>query len=124
MWKYETDESPKRKHHWTKDYAGTVRIDGRIVSKCPKNLTMKQAEELLNSGVEWSRARSRNPYPDRIYGVLDGTLYRAMPTVRGSSYHGFPEMKNDVPPDRKLREEILRLAEIDGSERSMRKWLR
>ncbi len=88
-WRYEPDESPKRKHGWHKDEAGFVDQDGVLVGKCPKRMSVNEAENLLNDGIPFDPTGSADA-PQRIYAIRDGVLYRAVPTV-GASYHGFPE---------------------------------
>jgi hypothetical protein len=123
-WEYETDQSPKRKHHWKNDYADHVLVGGILVSKCPSSLTHEKATEMLNSGYEHYGPGRRRGYPLRIFAVLDGVVYRATPTIPGRSYHGFPELRENLPGGRELREAIIELARQDGSEDMVRKWLR
>ena len=82
MWRYETDEEPKRKHHWNNDQAGTVVVHGVVISKCPSGLTRSEAEVMLNTGIPWSSPKWRNPYPQRIYAVREGVVYRAKYTPK------------------------------------------
>lgn len=124
-WIYEPDERPKRKHHWDQPRAGVVQVHGIPVSKCPSTLTVEDAEAMLNAGVEWRPRRGwSHDHPQRIYAVADGVLYRATPTNPGRSYHGFPELPGQVPPDPALRGAIMELARADGSEREVERWLR
>jgi hypothetical protein len=97
MWLYEPDEVPKRKHHWKEPRAGFVMVGNVLIGKCPSTMTLESAEELLNSGVEWSPKGWQREYPQRIYAVSDGVLYRATPTNPGRSYHGFPEHYSRFP---------------------------
>lgn len=123
VWKYETDESPKVKHHWDKDEAGTVLVGNVVVSKCPSGLSVAECQGLLNDGYEWTPRGWNRDYPQRIYAVRDGVVYRATPTNPGISYHGFPELRYLLPPDRKTREAIVELARRDGTEEEVVKWL-
>lgn len=125
MWLYETDENPKRKHHWNNDFAGQERVGSVVVSKCPAHLSHDQAQDLLNSGFEYyPPATTARGYPGRIYAVLNGVVYRATPTNPGSSYHGFPELRDNLPPAREVREAIIQLARQDGSEEEVLRWLK
>ena len=87
--RYAPDEQPKRKHGWHKDEAGFVDQDGVPVGKCPKGLSMEEAERLLNEGIPFDPTGS-GALPRAIYAIRGGVLYRAVPTV-GVWYHGFPE---------------------------------
>ena len=124
MWRYEPDQVPKRKHHWAENHAGFVVVNGARVSKCPSTLSLSEAEELLNSGIEWSPRNWPNDYPQRIYGVRDGVVYRATPTNPGVSYHGFPELIESLPPGRDLKDQLLAAAKAQGCEEEVRTWLR
>jgi hypothetical protein len=125
MWIYEPDENPKRRHHWENDYAGFVNVSGNLVAKCPADLSLADATKLLNGGIEYYPPRRGGiSHPGRIYAVHDGVVYRATPTNPGKSYHGFPELRENLPPARELREAILELAREDGSEDKVKKWLR
>lgn len=125
MWKYDPGENPKRKHAWAKDYADHIQVGDRLVGKCPKSITNERAEQALNHGFFYFSERSSDQnYPERIFAVIDGVVYRAMPTVRGVSYHGFPERAVDLPPGREVREALLDLAEADGSRKAVARWLK
>jgi hypothetical protein len=80
-WLYEPDEDPKRKHHWTQDEAGFVTVGAIFVGKCPSSMSIQLAQTLLNTGIEWSPKMWAEPYPQRMYCVCDGVLYRATPTI-------------------------------------------
>jgi hypothetical protein len=114
-WIYEPSPDRKHKRDWDRPRAGFVIENGEEVGKCPSNLTVEIAESLLNDGdrIEYSPLRWPNSYPDRIYHIHGGQLYRAAPTVPGHSYHGFPESPAKalkLPREVKLR--ILALARI------------
>jgi hypothetical protein len=124
MWIYEPDEVPKRKHHWNEAAAGFTKVGNLLIGKCPRNMTQEFAQELLNNGVEWSPRGWRSQYPQRIYAVFEGVLYRAMPTNPGRSYHGFPEHHSLFPPgNRQLREQIIELARERSCESGLRRWM-
>ena len=124
-WLYEPDENPKRKHHWSRDEAGFVTVGGIFVGKCPSGMTLAQAQTLLDSGIEWSPRAWGDTYPQRIYCVWEGVLYRATITNPGRSYHGFPEHPSKFPPgNRLLRTQILELARQRDCERELRAWMR
>jgi hypothetical protein len=124
MWLYEPDEVPKRKHHWKEPRAGFVMVGNVLIGKCPSTMTLESAEELLNSGVEWSPKGWQREYPQRIYAVSDGVLYRATPTNPGRSYHGFPEHYSRFPEgNRSLRDQIVGLARERNCESELRRWM-
>jgi hypothetical protein len=122
QWQYVPDEDPKKKHHWEQNVAGFVEVRGVQVGKCPKNVTMQQAQQLLNSGVEWAPMGWRKPYPKRIYNILNGVVYRATPTIPGQSYHGFPEHREDLPPE--MKQPLRILARQLGCLEEVEKWLK
>ena len=121
---YETDENPKKKHRWGNVWAGFVRTRGAIVSKCPSTISNIDAERSLNDGVPWLNPRRDDQHPSRIYAVRDGVVYRAVPTRRGVSYHGFPELPNELRGlPKALREQILEMARRLGQESEVRAWI-
>lgn len=125
MWVYEPDEVPKRKHHWKHDYAGVVEHNGIRISKCPANMTLEEAAEMLNGGIAWPLSGEvEGGYPRRIYAVRDGVVYRATPTNPGVSYHGFPELIENLPPSRDLRARLLAAARDARCEAEVAQWLR
>jgi len=125
-WRYQVDETRKVKHHWSNDYAGFTRDGGELVGKCPSSMTTAQAEQLLNTqGVQW-----RNPrlpalaWPDSIYVVDRGVVYRAVPTVAGASYHAFPELPERLRSlPKQLREQILLVADRLGCKKEVEEWM-
>ena len=122
-YKYEAEENPKRKHHWNNNYAGFKDQDGVTVGKCPANITGTQAEALLHNGIAWSPPTWEKPYPNRIYVVYQGVVYRATPTNPGVSYHGFPETGKDLRRLPKgLQDEIMQSARSNGWEKEVKKW--
>jgi hypothetical protein len=94
-----------------------------LVGKCPKSFGADQAEVALNSGFEYYGRRDDEGHPGRIFAVVGGVVYRAMPTLPGVSYHGFPELAADLPNDPVLHAAILELADSDGSREEVQEWL-
>ena len=114
-WIYEPSPDKKHKRGWDQAQPGFVVEKGEEVGKCPANMSIETAETLLNdeNRIEYSPLRWPHSYPDRIYNIHGGQLYRATPTVPGRSYHGFPESPAKalkLPREVKLR--ILALARI------------
>lgn len=124
-WVYEPDPERKHKKGWSENRPGFVPVANTQVGKCPRNLTTELCEELINTGVEYSPKRWKHPYPDRIYNILNGVVYRATPTNPGRSYHGFPELREraaDLP--RNLKNRILDLAKERLCLEEVAKWLK
>ncbi|MEX2620810.1 MAG: hypothetical protein WD250_11400 [Egibacteraceae bacterium] len=121
---YEPDEHPKRKHRWGRDEAGFAMVRGRKVGKCPRGFSLETAQSLVNSGMPWSPQSWRHQHPKRIYVVHDGVVYRAVETVPGRSYHGFPEAPEGFPRGaRMLKEQLLRRAVEQGQEHDVKRWM-
>jgi hypothetical protein len=122
---YEPDEDPKRKHRWPWDLAGLPEVaPGVCVGKCPVSLAHKEAQAMLETTIPWQDTRWDRPYPQRLYAVRDGVLYRATPTRPGYSYHGFPEHPERFPRGaRTLKEAILQRAREAGCEAGVKKWM-
>lgn len=124
-WRYEPDENPKRKHAWGNPYAGFVTMQGIQIGKCPNNISIPDAERLLNGGIPVEATRSASAWPKRIYIVHDGVVYRATPTNPGVSYHAFPERAEDFRRlPRHDQEAILDEAERLGQGDQVRRWSR
>jgi hypothetical protein len=125
-WKYQPDEDPKRKHHWSEPRAGFATEGGEKVGKCPCTITVELAERLLNQqGLPWDNPRlPTGTHPDRIYVVYDGVVYRAKPTIAGVSYHAFPELPERLRQlPKAVREQILGLADRLGCKKEVQAWM-
>lgn len=124
-WRYQVDEDRKRKHHWNEPRAGFVEVGGEQVGKCPVNVTLDQAERLLNEqAVPYHNPKAPGPNPDRIYVVHEGVVYRAVPTVAGVSFHGFPDSPERLRSLPKVvRRQILDLADRLGCKDQVLKWM-
>jgi hypothetical protein len=124
-WRYETDEHPKKKHHWSKPMAGFVeRRDGTRVSKCPAGFSLVLAAQLVNEGIPSPTDLAPTTWPSQIFVVHDGVLYRAVPTNPGRSYHAYPVDSDDlrlVPRD--VLEKIFERARALNCERKLRRWI-
>lgn len=123
---YEPDEQPKRKHYWRKDEAGFEQVGPNFIGKCPRNLTLEDAQQLLDAGVPWSPPKWPKKHPKRLYAIHDGVVYRAGETVPGRSYHGYPEHKSRFPKGKEAsatKEALLQRAEELGCELEVRRWM-
>jgi hypothetical protein len=124
-WRYEPDENPKRKHAWSNPHAGFVVVQGVEIGKCPNNISIAQAEQLLNIGIAVDMPRSPAAYPKRIYIVHNGVVYRATPTNPGISYHAFPEKVEEFRRlPRSVQEAILSEAGRLGHGDDVGRWSR
>lgn len=121
-WTYVPDENPKRKHHWSNNFAGFRKFGNTLIGKCPNNLSMHECEAMLNSGIPWTPDRWTKKYPKRIYNIHHGVVYRATPTVGGVSYHGFPERPEQFP--REISDQLIALADQLGFGNEVRTWLK
>ena len=123
-WLYESDEQPKRRQHWDRPRAGFVTVRGQLVGKCPAGISIPAAEALLNQGIPHRSERHRHAWPDQIWIVHDGALFRAKPTRRGVSYHAFPARGRDfqrLPGP--VRTAILDRARQLGCQAELLRWL-
>lgn len=123
-YRYQPDEDPKKKHAWGNDHAGFVEVHGVHIGKCPKGVSLAQAEALLNGGIPFSPRGHKQTYPKHIYIVHDRVVYRGTPTVPGISYHAFPEMPSKLRelPGR-VRDAIMERARSLGCEDQIRRWM-
>ena len=125
-WLYEHDEIPKRKHAWAHSAAGFVRVRDALVGKCPSNMKPEEAQALLDAALPYSAPRWSHDYPQRLYAVKDGVIYRATRTRPGVSYHGFPEHPSKFPKGRsgaQLKERLLQAADDAGCKPGVRRWM-
>jgi hypothetical protein len=128
-WRYQPQE-PKVKHKWDYDEPGFEEVPekkgpGSVrVGKCPSSMTIDQAQELLLDAIEWSPRGWSRAYPQRLYVVHEGWLYRAMPTVPGESYHGFPEDDEVRRVPETLHDAIRAVADTKGCAEEIERWLR
>lgn len=81
----------RHKHRWSKNYAGFCRYHGEIVGKCPNNITLEEAQDLLLKAIpDPPDEYDDDPYPKRLYNVHKGVIYRAEGDGRSNRYHAFP----------------------------------
>ncbi len=118
---YEPEE-PKKKHHWDYPEAGFVVQHHVLCGKCPSDMSMAEAENLLSGALVFKRHPDGSP--KRLYAVKDGVVYRAMPTLRGVSYHGFPERPSELRRlPQAFRDQLLTRATELGCEDETREWM-
>lgn len=126
-WQYEVDDHPKWKHHWNRPDPGFVFVghEDVPVGKCPNSMTTQEAENLLNDGgIPFFPVGWKASHPKRIYVVHDGAVYRAVETIPGRSYHGFPatgEELRRLPSS--IRNAILKRAQQLRCEDKVRRWM-
>ncbi|MBZ0145982.1 MAG: hypothetical protein K8F62_00315 [Pseudorhodoplanes sp.] len=119
-WKYDPGAN-RHKHKWNKDYAGFQVEKNVRVGKCPSNLTIETAAELLNTGVPWTNPNISSEYPHYIYNVHNGVIYKAAITVHGVSYHGFP-CEGRIPKD--VLAQLRNLATERGCLKEFEEWVK
>lgn len=123
MWKYEKGEH-RKKHLWSKPEAGFTGSDRSLVGKCPCNVLPEEANELLKRGIP--SGFSPEGWPDRIYAVLRGVVYEAVPTIKGVSYHAYPwrflPNRNYLP--KLVLNELHKQAQTEGTEKQFKKWIK
>ncbi len=127
-WQYEKGEH-RHKHNWSNDFAGFLITPSGIVGKCPNNITLEQATQLLNEGIPFFNRRKpvldcgeQGEFPHAIYAVYQGVAYRAVPTLGCCSYHAFPEI--EFPPT--IEAQLLARARQQSlaEEKALKKWLK
>lgn len=124
-WRYERGEG-RTKHRWQHDYAGFVPAERGACGKCASSINQELAEQLLNEGVPFAEMGDHD-WPSRIYAVYQGAIYEAVPTIPGTSYHGYPR-RGDLPGRTPLPRAILRKLEAKALERNeaneLKQWLK
>jgi hypothetical protein len=114
-WQYERGEG-RTKHCWNRPYAGFEPGKRGPVGKCANTITDEIACELLNSGIPWGED---GDWPEEIYNVHEGTVYVAVPTRPGVSYHGYP-YQGRLPA--RLVQQLRYKAQEKGCLREFEKW--
>ena len=125
-WVYEPQENPKWKHYWDRDHAGLIKVEQRIVGKCPATMSLSDAQALLNDAVPYYAPRWYRSYPTRLYAVSGGVVCRTAVTNPGVSYHGFPEQPDGFPNKgnaREVKRLLLEQAKQQGCEKEVRRWM-
>ena len=125
-WLYEPEARPKLKHHWPRDYAGFFRVGSVLVAKCPAGMTLADAQVLLDNSIPYFPPRWSRLYPQRLYAVSDGVVYRATPTNPGISYHGFPEYPDRFPDKgnaKQVKQWLLVEAGHQGCRQEVHQWM-
>jgi hypothetical protein len=91
---------------------------------CPANIPQPILDHLLNSGIPYYGRGDPKEHPHSIFNVYRGVPYRAVRTVAGRSFHGFPciSKRKDVPPG--VLPAILKKAEELGVKEQVEKWFK
>ena len=113
-------------HHWDEDHAGFMEVVPNRVGKCPATMSPSDAQALLADAIPYFPPRWSRPYPQRLYAVSEGVVYRASPTNPGTSCDGFPEHPSAFPRAGKARDikrQLLERATQQGCERAVRRWM-
>ena len=119
---YSTPEN-RHKHRWKKNYAGFSDFQRNIVGKCPNDITLEQAQNLLEEAItDPPDEFNTDPYPKRLYNVYKGVIYLAIGDGRSNRYHAFP-----ADNIKSMDKETLRILEeraiASGDENSFKKWV-
>lgn len=126
-WNYEADPRRKHKRGWDETFAGFVtEAGGEVVGKCPADMSMQKASELLNDpeAVHERPERWEREYPKSILNIESGVLYRATWTNPGVSCHGFPEIAERAEKlPKAVKNQLIELAKKRNCEESIRSLL-
>lgn len=113
------------KHCWSNPYPGFLPGRRGHIGKCSKRITDAIATELLQTGIhdeaDINERDDGGIYPSKVYNVHQGTIYVAVPTQPGISFHGYP-VQGRLP--RKLLKRLRELAEAHGCLREYDKWVK
>lgn len=94
------------------------------MGKCPKGLSLRDAEALLQRAVPWSPKNRRKSHPKRLYAVHEGVVYRAVETNQAAPTTASPSTPATFPNRlgaRELREALLQQARELGCEVDVRR---
>jgi hypothetical protein len=97
---------------------------GERVGMCPAGIKKATLESLLNGGIFHFGAGPPREHPLSIFNIYQGVPYRAVRTLEGISYHGFPcvSARRDVPPV-VMKKLMARAVELD-CKASVAKWFK
>ncbi|AGW13839.1 hypothetical protein [Megalodesulfovibrio gigas] len=121
----EYDPTPGRpKHRWKKNYAGFQSSGGHLIGKCPQDLKLSEATELLKDAIpDCASPFDTTQYPKNFYNVYRGVVYRAVGGEFSNCYHGFPCNKtNDI--DSSIIAQLKERAKKSGHAREFKKWMK
>jgi len=122
MWKYDKGEH-RAKHHWSKLEAGFEGSNKGAIGKCPNDVSLEVAGEVLNRGIPLQGAPGRNP--KKIYAVFRGVIYEAAYNNNGDFYHAYP-WRGDLQGRPCLPGVIIKQLEEqareEGTEKEFKKW--
>lgn len=120
------DPTPGRpKHRWKKNIAGFQKQGGRLVGKCPQDIKLSEATELLQTAVPDRRTAFDVDYlyPKNLYIVFRGVIYRAVGGEYNNSYHAFP-CNNVSRLDAGILAELRQRAESSGYIKQFERWVK
>lgn len=114
----------RHKHRWNKNYAGFDRYLGEIVGKCPNDITLPQAQALLDQAIPDPPSEyDVDPHPKRLYNVFKGVVYQAIGDGRSNLYHAFPA-DNINSMDEETLEILQQRAAESGNEKEFKDWIK
>ncbi len=119
---YERGEG-RTKHCWNRDEAGFLPSKRGQVGKCHNSITDDLAQTLLRTGIPEPSLYEDDLVdgPDAIYNVYRGVPYKAVTTLAGRSYHGYP-WRGRMPGS--IREELRKRAAKEGTQEIFERWLK
>lgn len=119
------DPTPNRpKHRWKKNCAGFQPYQGRLVGKCPQDMKLSEAQELIETAIADPHTQfDFDGNPKNLYNVYRGVIYRAIGGDFTNIYHGFP-CKNIDDLDESTLQELRTRAMHDGHLKSFEKWVK
>jgi hypothetical protein len=115
------------KHVGRSPYPEIVINDGnpkKPIGKCPNNFPNAERQQLLDSAIPWPEG-SDDEEPANLYAVHQGTVYEAMSSDSGSTWHGYPfvgSLSNLLIE--KLRERTRTIGCEDGFKEWERRYLK
>lgn len=79
------------KHKWAKAEPGfDYGNDNHPEGMCPSTIDRDTAERILRDGIPYSPQGWPKSHPKRVFNIYQGAVYKAVETIPGVSYHGFP----------------------------------
>ncbi|MEE3624505.1 hypothetical protein UCD39_10965 [Nitrospirillum sp. BR 11752] len=64
--------------------------DNHPEGMCPSTIKLDTAAEILRDGIPYSPQGWSKSHPKWVFNIYEGAVYKAVETVPGASYHGFP----------------------------------
>ncbi|MFD2233495.1 hypothetical protein [Phaeospirillum tilakii] len=118
------------KHKWKKNEPGfSYEKDNHPEGNCPSTINTNIAEKILRDGIPYSPQGWLKSHPKWVFNIYQGAVYKAVETVPGESYHGFPcpgprthQRKPDMP--KLIKEKLLERAQERGCLSEIEAWFK